>query len=709
MIAKKSKSRFFNIVVIALAVCLFMIGAYFLQSNKFGSNEGDKVYASGEYNFTLRIDSNFTAFYVNGESVTPGTTRVFQFESGQNISFQYTLQDGYNIKQFLSSNTDTSAPFTDVSVSGFTMPSFNVTIDITSVQMKNIIINKVVYENINLYNTYSSLYSTEYGSTLSITVSAEINYEEYEVGGKKFNSHNSFNNITYENSILTISNIASDDEIDVFFIKKSYSCSVIYYEEDSSTNNGGTFDVKSDNNVFNIQKDGAQITCNIFLDAYVTINNITPNAGYRFVKIFATDKNGHSEGVGFNIIENIEENEVTVSGITTELLIYVQFVKIYTVTLSVGNLYINGVQTKVGKIGFFNESKDYSLEPRLVDTNTNIEVSTEIDTIYSDKYEFKRWTVTTPAGMALNIENYNLTEEDLIRPSISLSNIDRSIKVEAIYGVRSFNVSVVWEGNGSVEAVDIIGTNYVYPVVYGESITLKLIPKNNMHLIKSSELKTSSVSGEGENVVTRTQKNGYLEFKIENVLQNLQVKVVYIKNTWWEHIDTEILQGKGTEKEPYKIYTASDLALISKNIYDETPSWGEGYVAYNEAYYVLMNDIDCGKEYYFMPLGILLDKLAQTKRNEFNGTFDYQYHTILNMWTEEDVTTYSYDGLFELLGSDARIINRFKDYKPMIFAIGGGIIGFAIILRLVFFIEKRRNKPKKIVTLNNYNNSDLFK
>ena len=185
-------------------------------------------------------------------------------------------------------------------------------------------------------------------------------------------------------------------------------------------------------------------------------------------------------------------------------------------------------------------------------------------------------------------------------------------------------------------------------------------------------------------------------------MQNLQVKVIFVKNTWWEHIETEELQGRGTEAEPYLIYTASDLAFISKNIYYNISSKGAEYVEYSNAYYLLMNDIDCGKDYYFMPLGILLDKMAQTIKHQFNGTFNYQYHTVNNMWTEEDINNYKYDGLFELLGPNANIINRYRDYKPLIFAIGGGLLTLAIVIRVVFFVEKKRNKPKKVVTLSNY-------
>ena len=463
--------------------------------------------------------------------------------------------------------------------------------------------------------------------------------------------------------------------------------------------------------VFNVQKINNRVTCNVFLNAGITITNISANAGYKFVRVYATDRNGHSEGVGFEITTNTEENSVTVSNISTELLIYVQFIKTYEVLITANKLHIDDENIKIGKVGFYNETMDYDIEPRLFDSGSSATISTEINDDYSNKYEFKKWNIMTDGGRPVDIEDYGLTEADVLLTEITVYNIDRNIKIEAFYGVKNFNVSVVWDGNGTIESVDAIGdSNYVYPVTYGEDITFKFIPKNNMYFVRNTQLiKSKESDNESENAVSQTQKEGYLEYKISNVLQNLQVNVSFAKNTWWEHIETEELQGKGTEKEPYRIYTASDLAFISKNIYYDISPSGADCMDYSNAYYVLMNDIDCGKDYYFMPLGIVLDRLSIFLKNQFNGTFNYQYHNITNMWTELDINNYLYDGLFELLGPNAKIINRYRDYKPLIFGIGGSLVLLAIVIRVVFLVEKKRNKPKKIVTLNNYINNNLEK
>ena len=720
MITKKLKNNFFNITVIVLAVCFLWLGIYFLLSNKVCTNQNEsqsnavattKLYANGDtYNLTFNVDENFQSFSINDVVITPGVSQVLQFESGQFLGFNYVLKDGFVIKQFFSYNTDTAEKFTTVSMFGFTMPSFNLTLSITSAEVRNITINKINFDSVNQYNAEQFLYTPDYGSSLKIPMEADLNYEEYEKDGVKFKSRNNYQNITLEDGFLIISDIQNDDEIDVYFIKKSYACSISYFEAvDDLTSVGGTFDIENSDEIFNVQKTNKKITCNVILGSSITIKDILAKSGYKYVKVFVTDKNGHSEGVGFDITTNLEDGSVVVSNISTELLIYVQFAKTYEVSVVVNNLYIDGQSKKIGKVGFFEEGKDYNIDSRLFDGESVVTLSTKIDDDYAEKYEFKTWNITTPGGRPLNVEDHGLTNADLLHTQITFTNIDRNIKFEAVFGIKSFNVSVVWEGNGTVESTNIIGdNNYTYPVIYGEYIRLKFTPKNNMFFVKDPQLiKSVPSDDETQNIVTQTAKDGYLEYKIENILQNLQVKLSFVKNTWWEHIDTEELQGKGTEAEPYRIYTASDLAFISKSIYYGVSSGGAEYMEYSNAYYILMNDIDCGKDYYFMPLGIALDKTAYTVKNQFNGTFDYQYHTITNMWTEADITNYQHDGLFELLGPNANIINRYRDYRSLIFGIGGSLILLAVVVRIVFFVEKKRNKPKKIVTLSNYINHKI--
>lgn len=727
------KNLFFNIVAMLFAIAFLFGGIYFLSSNynidknihSISINDTKSLIKKSvkadenqsQFTLTINVDENFEYFYikVNGDiievNIQSGVYSNTYFKDTE-LEFEYKAKSGYRFKQYFSYNTDDNdILFLGINNNKFNMPDYNLTINVSSIQVRTITIYKKIYQSqdrTELPVTETSRYTIEYGSNRNINLTV-ANCHKTQINGKDFLSYNGYDNIEYFSGELRINNVIYDDEIEVYFEKNYYNCSV-YFGSNTLANDGkgGSFDINENKYIFNKTNINGVISFNVYLNSDIVLKNITSNNGYRFSKVFVKDQNDFEiEDENLIISQMDTEGNITISGISSAIKIYIQFIKINQVNVSISSLKINNVQTKVGKIGFEFESLTYSDIIRDIDDYSSISIVTEIDQEFNNTYEFKHWEIKDKDGKSIGTDNYGLTEEDLKLSTLTIEDIDCDMYINAIYGIKTFSVSVVFEGNGSIEVENNINENYEYAVQYGNDIILKLIPKNNMHFVKSTELiKLENENIETENMPSKTDKETYLEYKIANVTQNLKVKVVFVKNTWWEHIETEELTGKGTKNDPYLISSASDLAFISKSIYYGESPKDIDCVDYTTAYFVLKNDIDCEKNYYFMPLGIQTNRLHPNFNIQFNGTFDYNYHNITNMWTEEDVSIYQYEGLFDSLGPNAKILNRYRDYTILIVTIVSGFFGFALVVRIVFFVEKRRNKPKRVITLKNYKNQN---
>lgn len=707
------KNLILNIVAIFFAITFLFCGIHFLNDNYSQTKNGIKAADNqSQYTLTLNIDQNFEYFYiiVNDNQIEVDIelgTYTNTFLQGTEIEFNYQVKTGYAFKQYYSYNTDDNTTvFYGISNNKFSMPSYNLTINASSVQIRTLTINKILYQSQNKqnFNTEVFSYIYQYASNATINLSADlINYHKVQINGKDFLSHNGYNNIEYLNGELKITNLVDDDTIDVYFEKNYYNCSVYFGINETADNKiGGSFDIDENDYIFAKTTVNGIISFNVYLNSDLEIKNITSNNGYRFKKVFALDQN-NIEYDSSNITEIDNDKTVVIKEISTALKIYVQFQKTNQVNVSINSLLINNQQTKIGKIGFESETLTKDNLIRDIDNETSISIVTEIDNEFKKVYEFKQWEIKDEFGRVIEIAGLN--EDDLKNTILTITNIDQDVYIKAVYGIKTLSVAVSWEGNGSIQSEDTISENDVFHVSYGNDIVLKLIPKDSMHFVKDpiELIKLQDQSDQDtQNIPSQQLKETYLEYKISNVTQNLKIKVIFVKNTWWEHIETIELEGKGTAEEPYKISSASDLAFASKNIYNNISASDADKVDYRNAYYILTKDIDCGHDYYFMPLGIQTNRISPNFNLAFNGTFDYQYHSVTNMWTELDVSIYQNDGLFDYLGPNAKIINRYRNYTSLILPIVGSLIAFAIVLRVVFFVERRRNKPKRVITLKNY-------
>ncbi|MBR4124205.1 MAG: hypothetical protein IKR12_01400, partial [Clostridia bacterium] len=153
--------------------------------------------------------------------------------------------------------------------------------------------------------------------------------------------------------------------------------------------------------------------------------------------------------------------------------------------------------------------------------------------------------------------------------------------------------------------------------------------------------------------------------------------------------ETELF-GDGTKENPYLISTPSELQLIAKFVNEKVQA-PVGKTNYDVAYYKLTNSIDLGEDYYFVSIG--------TASSPFNGTFDYNYFAIRNIYTEPDAYIIN-NALFYIMGKEGKVINKYRSNLPIIIGVVSIIVIVLISSIIVLTIEKRRKRPRKVIILN---------
>lgn len=115
------------------------------------------------------------------------------------------------------------------------------------------------------------------------------------------------------------------------------------------------------------------------------------------------------------------------------------------------------------------------------------------------------------------------------------------------------------------------------------------------------------------------------------------------KERWDRHVAERFTGGDGSERNPYQISNAEELALLAYNI-------NNCIYGYNEKCYVLTNDIDLSK-YEWVPIGF---HMSDNCDNYFQGSFDGNGCTISGMKILSEITMDdrcgSYYGLFGCVG-----------------------------------------------------------
>ena len=650
-----------------------------------GSTVVNLFYDRASYFLNVNSDFGFQDFSINSSS-----NNYHEILYGQTVQIDYTLKSHYLFSSYQCHKTGDDETIINVVDDEFEMPAFDVTLNLSSeIEKFSIVINKYLYETKTTYfvELVENLFA-DYGSTIDIEIDINTSYHPFTVDSKSFSSNN--NNVTLTGRTLTILNISSDDTINVFLEKDYFSLSLFFGDNDENNNFvGGSVAIVDDDVIFDKTITSTGIYANVYLGADVSFEFNEGNT-YRYGGVQVRDENNLE--VGYSEVQT-NQNVVTIKGIATDLNVNFCFVKTYVVKGKVDLTLIDSESKKIGKVNFDIETPQEEDIERVIDKSSSISINATVNDEYSRPYEFKTWQITYQDGTALDLEAFDLTEDDLQNPNFVFYNINSNLIFTAVFGKKNISVTVAWDGRNGTITTETVGDNDNYMIEYGEDIQFLLKESDQMHFLKTLEMSTPISQFEDENVYDTIETQDGLVVTISNITENLTLNVNFASNTWWEHFERTSFYGEGSEKIPYYIVDASDLALLSYLVNNNISALG-GTVSYDKAYYILANDIDCGYEYFFVPIG--------TTSHSFNGTFDYNYHTIENIWLENESEEYKYDGLFFVIGEKGKIINQFRTYT--IFIIMGSLIVLisASATMAVIIIERRTKIPDKIVTIQNY-------
>ncbi|MDE6583355.1 MAG: hypothetical protein K2K31_01730, partial [Clostridia bacterium] len=201
--------------------------------------------------------------------------------------------------------------------------------------------------------------------------------------------------------------------------------------------------------------------------------------------------------------------------------------------------------------------------------------------------------------------------------------------------------------------------------------------------------------------VTLTNYNSVYEFKDiskneimltmdylldNNIVGLLQIDIKYTRLLWEkENFEMTELKGRGTDENPYEIWTVEDLSKMMMFINSGKANADE--LRYTNAHFVLMADIDLSKEFW-TPIG--------TWEHAFNGTFDYNGHNVLGIANAYLYDTVSYAGLFGVLGGNANIIEN-KTSIWYIFLIIGVVVFLVLMVVVILIINLRMRKRRRAI------------
>lgn len=182
-----------------------------------------------------------------------------------------------------------------------------------------------------------------------------------------------------------------------------------------------------------------------------------------------------------------------------------------------------------------------------------------------------------------------------------------------------------------------------------------------------------------EGVIVLTPE--YLESK--NIVGTIEIAVSYRRSLWEDNTITNLFEGDGSADNPFKISSADDLALMMKLVNSGAKtSDGRNYA---ECRYILTADLQLDEKFW-TPIG--------TEENKFNGYFNFNDHTITGIYTAYFYSPVSYNGLFGILGEDAKIVENEVSIW-YVYLIVGLLILMLVLLIVLLLVNKKRKKRRE--------------
>ena len=504
--------------------------------------------------------------------------------------------------------------------------------------------------------------------------------------------------------LLVIANTgAAGDYVVTLYFQKNYLISTITAGSNATSDNflggdpafaesvivgGGeifpAFNIKTNTKNMGGEIKTVSKTANVYLGQDIVVN-VNTYPGFKFDPSNSTVHYLNDMDINFEFVyDGVEVKSVRIFNILSDFNVELSYFKLATIIAGTNQVYFDGANQYIAEVKVESGNFEKGEKTSYFEYGSSITFETR-QTDLAEMYVFTNWEIVSLSGAQVDLSILGLSDGDIYNKTLLLSNVIDDLRVTAIYNKKIYEVKVIWNGqNGSVEALQNYETiNDTYFLGYGENITLKIKPKNEMYVLDKLTYNT------GANT-ERKDENEYVLLTINNVVSNQRVEVSFVANTWWKHVTIKNFEGNGTIDSPYLISNANDLALVGYYIHNGTKS-EEGKAEYSKAKYMLTADIDLGTDYFFVPIG--------EENKPFDGLFDFNYFAVKNIKTENSSELYLYDGLFDKIGANGRVIRQYKSRIPLM--IGLSIIGVTVIVAffIVFRIERRRQKPRKVFVI----------
>lgn len=298
--------------------------------------------------------------------------------------------------------------------------------------------------------------------------------------------------------------------------------------------------------------------------------------------------------------------------------------------------------------------------------------------VYTYVIDFKDVVITEEAN-TLTLTLRGTPEEITLIFNYSVTD-DEDNSEKPLVGTLSFI-----DANG-VQS-QITETNNSFTILFSQTVTLSIASTSYYRVIDITMFDGTLYPN-----LTYLYSNGKLTITPDIIMNNfnyqLEFDITFARVLWIDQ-EERILQGEGTNDNPYLINSEEEMAYVAYLVNEGIEN--EGGVKYSECVYELMSDLDfTGK--YWVPIG--------TEENPFNGTMYLKEYSISNIlhYRSYDPPT-SYGGLFWILGEDARIEQQ--DYTLVIvLSVVGGVI-FLILLALLIILLVRKKKKKEMEEIAN--------
>ena len=426
-------------------------------------------------NYTISIVSEGNGKVTYGSSIIRNQSKEFTIREGNSISISFTPDSGYRLASVKVNGDNKTAQVVNnqltienisadmtIEVAFEVIPPTNFTLTIKATG------NGSVTYNGTAIRGKSSSFTIVEGTSTIVTFTPD---DGYRIKSVKLNATDITSSV--KDGQYTISNINSDNTLEVEFEAITYTLSIISVGNGSATYDETTISSKT-----------STFTVSYGTDAVVSF---TPDEGYRIksVKVNGTD-----------VTSKVANNQYTIANITSDTSLEVEFERI-TYTLSItatgsGTISYNDVTTR-SKTNAFNV----------------VESSSATLTITPDEgYRIKSLKVNS-VDVTSNIKDGKYT----------ISNISANTTIEVIFeAIPNYTISILATGNGNVgyDGAVIRNQSQSYSVREGGSITISFSPDKGYRV--------ASVT------VNKTDMTGQIvdgQLTISNISSNTSIEVVF--------------------------------------------------------------------------------------------------------------------------------------------------------------------------------------